>query len=145
KDELRKHSGVEVTLPTRGSKGSAGYDFCSPIGFKLQVGETIMLWTDVKAKMLSDEVLMLHIRSSVGSKGVVLTNGVGVIDSTYYGNISNDGNIGMKLKNNGSEEFSIEEGDRIAQGVFNKFLVIDGDLDDDLLERVGGYGSTNRK
>ena len=145
KEEFRKHKGVDIKLPTRGSKGSAGYDFYSTKDFLLKKGETIMLWTDVKACMLHDEVLLIYVRSSMGAKGLNLTNNVGVIDSTYYSNISNDGNIGMKLKNAGDEDIYVKTGDRLAQGVFSKFLVTSDDDDKTLPDRVGGYGSTNKQ
>ncbi|MGL6185493.1 MAG: dUTP diphosphatase [Clostridium chrysemydis] len=144
KDEKRVHAGVEIILPKRGTKGSAGYDICSPISFELKPNEEIMIFSDVKAYMQLDEVLKLYVRSSMGMKGLFLKNTVGIIDSTYYSNESNDGNIGMKLVNKGNNVIKIEAGERIAQGVFLKFLTVDGDSDENLEERIGGYGSTGK-
>lgn len=144
KDEKRLHVGADIILPKRGTKGSAGYDICSPISFELKPNEEIMIFTDIKAYMQLDEVLKIYVRSSIGMKGLFLKNTVGIIDSTYYSNESNDGNIGMKLVNKGNNIIIINSGERIAQGVFMKFLTVDGDSDDDLEERVGGYGSTGK-
>ena len=57
-------------------------------------------------------------------------------------NESNDGNIGIFLKNNGTKEFKINIGDRIGQGAFMPFLVSDNGNTDKV--RKGGYGSTGK-
>lgn len=142
--EKRVYGDIDIILPKRGTKGSAGYDICSPLSFELKPNEEIMIFTDVKAYMQLDEVLKLYVRSSMGMKGLFLKNTVGIIDSTYYSNKSNDGNIGMKLVNKGDDIIKINSGERIAQGIFVKFLTVDGDSDDDLEERIGGYGSTGK-
>lgn len=49
-------------------------------------------------------------------------------------------NIGVFLKNIGTEDYIIKEGDRIAQAMFVPFLVADNGNTDK--ERVGGFGST---
>ena len=94
--------------------------------------------------MLEDEVLELVPRSSIGfKKGLMLVNTVGVIDSDFYENPSNDGNIGFKFKNLTDKEVVIEAGERVLQGIFKKYLIID---DDEPITnvRVGGTGSTGR-
>jgi dUTP pyrophosphatase len=94
--------------------------------------------------MQENEVLMLYVRSSIGvKKGVVLSNGTGIIDSSYYSNPSNDGNIGISLFNTSNKEVHIKAGERIAQGVFIQYLVTD---DDNVLnnERAGGFGSSGK-
>ena len=94
--------------------------------------------------MQEDEVLMLYVRSSIGiKKGLTLSNGTGIIDSSYYENPSNDGNIGIALYNTTEKIVRIEKGERIIQGVFMKYLTVDNDT---VLhqERIGGIGSSNR-
>jgi dUTP pyrophosphatase len=132
-------------LPVRGSKDSAGYDFYLPEDVHLHPGEsTGILFTNVKAYMLSGENLDLHIRSSVGIKyNVVLSNVTGIIDMDYYGNQNNEGNIGIALVNLGKKIVSFKKGDRIMQGIFRPFLVSDNCNSEE--ERQGGYGSTNKK
>lgn len=140
KNEHRKHQG-EITLPTRASEHSAGYDFYSPVDVTIQPNESVLIFTDVKAHMYWDNVLMLFVRSSMGKHPVVIANGTGIIDSDYYGNIDNDGNIGFRLLNLGSTPYKITRGDRIGQGVFVKYGTI---KDDDTAGlRTGGFGSTN--
>ena len=133
----------KATLPKRGTKYSAGYDFYtaneSPI--EIGAGETVTIPTGIKAYMNSDEVLLIHVRSSVGIKrGLVLTNATGVIDSDYV-NSANGGNIIIALYNNSGYTQTIQPKERIAQGIFMKYLTTDDDKASG--ERKGGIGSTN--
>lgn len=141
KDEHRKHLNKEINYPRRGSKGSAGYDFYTPESFSIKSKETKIVWTDIKAYMKEDEVLKIYIRSSIGiKKGLILSNGTGIIDKDYYSNPSNDGNIGIAITNISEKEVQINENERIAQGIFVKYLLVDND--DSTEERLGGIGST---
>ena len=148
-DEHRKYDDGETVaqgyIPQRGTKGSAGYDLCTPISFEINPGETYMLWTNIKAYMLQDEVLWIDVRSSVGiKKHVYLENVIPIIDSDYFSNPKNDGNIGLCLRNNGEWIVSFEKGDAICQGLFMKYLITDDDCPK-TEERVGGIGSTTKK
>lgn len=132
-------------LPIRADRCSAGYDFSTPELVIIEPNGKVLIWTNIKAYMLEDEVLELYVRSSIGiKKGLVLANTVGVIDSSYYGNLDNDGNIGICLKNTSDKTVVLEAGERIAQGIFKKYLVADND---NFLKkkRTGGIGSSNEK
>ena len=141
KDECRKNPNVEIQLPTRATEHSAGYDFYSPIDVTIEPGKSCLIFTDVKAHMYYDNVLMLYVRSSMGKHPVVIANGTGIIDCDYYGNVDNDGNIGLRLLNLGETPYVIKAGDRIGQGVFLKYGITKND--DALGSRSGGFGSTN--
>lgn len=131
----------DIELPERQTKDSAGYDICVAKAGTIAPGETKVFPTGLKAYMLSDEFLGIHIRSSVGIKrGLVLGNITGVIDSDYYDNSDNEGHIMIALKNIGSEPQTISDGERIAQGIFYKYLKVDGDKV--VVKRSGGIGST---
>jgi dUTP pyrophosphatase len=131
-----------TALPVRSDAKSAGYDFHSPIDFLLHPGEKRILFTNVKAFMEDDEVLSLYPRSSMGiKKGLMLSNTVGIIDSSYYENESNDGNIGLPLLNTSGKGMEIKRGDRLAQGIFTKYLLAEGDAPTSDA-RTGGFGST---
>lgn len=135
---------VEIKLPTRADKGSAGYDFYMPKDVTVLPNQTIVFSSDVKAYMQDDEVLLMYVRSSIGIKrGLGLPNGTGIIDSTYYSNPSNDGNIGIALHNNTGKTVELKKGERVVQGIFTKYLVVDND--EVLAEkRVGGTGSSGK-
>ena len=143
KQSMKKHFDT-VTLPTRGSKISAGYDFYLPTDITIKPNEKICVWSDVKAYMQEGEVLMVHVRSSIGiKKGLMLSNLTGVIDADYFENENNDGNIGIALYNYSNEVVELSKGERICQGVFMPFLVADNGNTDK--ERTGGIGSTNKE
>ena len=143
RDDARKHKDVEIILPTRGSKISAGYDFYSPVDIEIQPNSKVTIWSDVKTYMGDNEVLLLFVRSSIGiKKGLRLSNSTGVIDSDYYSNVSNDGNIGIALHNYTSEVVRIEKGERVCQGVFVPFLTADTGNTDTV--RNAGIGSTGK-
>ena len=103
-----------------------------------------IIWTDVKAYMQDDEMLNLYIRSSLGIKnGLMLCTSVSVIDSSYYNNEGNDGNISIAVVNTTGVTVELKAGERIAQGVFTKYLK--ADVDEVLAsERIGGSGSSGK-
>lgn len=144
-EEFRKHPNVDIQLPIRGDSRSAGYDIRTPIRIELQPNERVLVFTDIKAYMLPDEVLEIHVRSSIGvKKNIVLSNITGIIDSSYYGNPSNDGNIGLTLWNTSDKVQVLEANERVCQGIFKKYLVADNDNIANN-ERTGGFGSTGVK
>ena len=143
-DQHRQHPGTEIQLPRRGSQRSAGYDLHTPVDFTLAPAARTVIVTDLKAYMLPDEVLSVYPRSSVGLRGVMLTNTVGVVDADYHSNPDNDGNIRLSLHNIGPEGFTARAGDRIAQAIFTKYLLADGDNFTAGPERQGGSGHTGR-
>lgn len=102
--------------------------------------------TGIKAKMPSDEMLLLYNRSSNPLKRFLfLANGVGVIDSDYYNNEGNEGHIMFQFINLGPTPITIKKGERIGQGIFQKFLLTtDVEITQDV-ERTGGFGSTNKE
>lgn len=139
-EDKRKTMG-EVALPTRGSSTAMAYDFYANETYSVMPNEIVKVWTDVKAYMQDNECLVLNVRSSMGGK-FMLANTQGWIDQDYYSNESNDGNIGVFLKNISNEVQTIFKGDRIAQGAFFNFLVADNGNTDAI--RTGGFGSTNK-
>lgn len=140
KDEHRKNEG-EINLPTRATENSAGYDFYSPVDAVIPPHEMIMVWTDVKAHMYYDNALLIIPRSSMGKQPVMIANTIGLIDSDYYSNENNDGNIGFRLLNLGDTPYEIKAGDRIGQGIFIKYGTVKND--NTTATRTGGFGSTN--
>ena len=132
-----------IKLPERKTEYSCGYDFCTPYDVVLFPDDRVIIPTGIKAvDMPSDVGLMLYIRSSIGIKhGVVFSNGTGVIDADYANNESNDGDIHLALYNESLVPIGFNAGDRIAQGVFMRYLTVDDDTASG--KRKGGIGSTN--
>ena len=133
-----------IKLPKRATKGSAGYDFYSPLAFTLKPGETIKIPTGIRAYMREDYVLTVFPRSGLGFKfRLQLNNTVGIIDSDYYYS-DNEGHIFIKLTNDSNEGKVLElaAGNGFAQGIFLPFGITEDDEVTDV--RNGGFGSTTK-
>lgn len=129
-------------LPKRATKNSMAYDFYSPEDFKVEPKGTYFLKTGIKANMNSDEGLILNPRSSMGKKNIMFANTNGWIDSDFYNNEDNEGEIGLLFYNFGEEVWEVKRNDRIAQGMFVKYLVTDDD--ETTNTRKGGWGSSGK-
>ena len=130
----------EILLPRRGTPRSAGYDFYSPYQVVIPPHGSVFIPSWVKCvDMPEDAVLKIYIRSSLGiKKGLCLSNGTGIIDSDYVWG------IGVSIYNRTDAEVKIEEGERFAQGVFERYFIASDDCPIEG-ERVGGFGSTGKK
>ncbi len=134
----------DFKLPKRATTHSAGYDFYSPEDVFIP-GKGIVTYvkTGVKAKMQEDEFLMLCNRSSnPKKKELVLMNGVGVVDSDYYSNPDNDGEICFAMSSLNETGSTIKKGEIIGQGIFQKYYTTEDDNAES--QRVGGFGSTTK-
>lgn len=134
-----------LKTPKRATKGSAGYDFYSPITFTLRPGDSIKIPTGIRVHIDDGWWLACFPRSGLGFKyRLQLDNTVGVIDSDYYYS-DNEGQIFAKLTNDGvtGRSVTIEEGDAFMQGVFLPYGIALGD--DAQNVRNGGFGSTDEK
>ena len=128
-------------LPSRATNKSCGYDFYAINDVTIKPGQIVKIPTGYKAKFLSDEMLFLIIRSSIGFKyNVRMCNQVGVIDADYYNNEENEGHMFVSLQNEGDKDFCIEKGQAYCQGIFVKYLTC-GDKVSKV--RTSGIGSTD--
>ena len=142
--KLTKEDYGNYELPQRSTTNSAGYDFKALESFTLKPNETKKIPLGIKAQMNNDEMLMIFVRSSQGFKyNIRLCNQVGIIDSDYYNNIENEGHIWIRLQNEGKQDYKVEKGDKICQGIFTKFLIVD-DEKENKNQRTGGFGSTGK-
>jgi dUTP pyrophosphatase len=102
----------------------------------------LLVPTGIKAYMQPDEMLMIVNRSSGPLKrGMILPNGIGIVDADYYNNSNNEGELFVQLTNFGLFDRKIKKGDRIAQGIFVPFLMTDDDNNKGI-KRTGGFGSS---
>ena len=137
--------GREYPLPEYATDGSAGMDLraCLVETLHLQPGQTKLLPTGI-AIHISDPGLaaVLLPRSGLGHKhGIVLGNLVGLIDSDYQGQLY------VSCWNRGSEPFTVEPGERIAQMIFVPVVRAGFEVVEDFADSnrgVGGFGHTGR-
>lgn len=138
--------GNELPLPAYATPGSAGLDLraCLDAPLTLAPGETQLLPTGM-AIHIKDPSLCATIlpRSGLGHKhGIVLGNLVGLIDSDYQGQLM------VSCWNRGTQAFTIEPGERIAQLVILPVVQAHFTLVEefDQSERgEGGFGSSGRQ
>jgi dUTP pyrophosphatase len=138
--------GDQIPLPAHATEGSAGMDLraCIDQTITLEPGETELIPTGI-AIHIEDPGLAATIlpRSGLGHKhGIVLGNLVGLIDSDYQGQLF------VSCWNRGSDSFTIEQGDRIAQLVFVPVVQADFEVVDDFYESrrgAGGFGHSGHK
>lgn len=137
--------GREIPLPQFATPGSAAMDLraCLDGPVTLQAGARAVIPTGLAMALPSaDYVALVFARSGLGIKqGVCLSNGVGVIDSDYRGEIA------VGLVNLSDAPYTVQPGDRIAQlmvtPVVQPRVHLVPELDE--TERgAGGFGSTGR-
>ncbi len=135
-----------IQLPRRATAQAAGYDIEAAEDIVVPVFQPGMkptlIPTGLKAYCQADECYFVLNRSSGANRGIALANGVGLIDADYYENPANDGHFCVIVFNVSDHDLLIKKGDRIAQVVFQKFLIADGDATQAKIHRKGGLGST---
>ncbi len=142
---IKEYQDKGINLPVRKTKYSAGYDVEAAEdivipSFKKGIKPTLIP-TGLKAYCMEDEYYMLVNRSSGPKKGLVMANGIGIIDHDYYNNQSNEGHFYFQYFNMKDEDVTIHKGDIIGQVIFQKYLMVDGDHAEG--QRTGGFGSTD--
>ena len=133
-----------IQLPKRATKGSAGYDFYTPMSFCLAPNETIKIPTGIRVEMQEGWVLTIHPRSSLGFKyRLQMDNTTGIIDEDYFYS-DNEGHIFVKLTNdtNTNKDVVLQQKEAMVQGIFLPFGICEDD--DATTIRNGGFGSTNK-
>ena len=132
-------------IPERGSKFSAGYDLSADINKNILIRphETVKIPTGLSFEVPEGYFGGLYARSGLATKqGLRPANAVGVADSDYRGEYI------VALHNDSDATRIIEPGQRIAQVVFQPYLVCELKEYDDLTQTErgsGGFGSTGNK
>jgi len=141
--KVKKMNSNSMPLPTYATAASAGVDLCADLKERLIVnpGEDVKIPTGLAIELPSQSVVALvFARSGLASRhGLGLTNGVGVIDSDYRGEIQ------VLLQNLGHDPVTINPGDRIAQMAFMPVFHALFEEVSELKETprgAGGFGST---
>ena len=135
-----------INLPVRKTKHSAGYDVEAAEDVVIPPytpgAKPTLIPTGLKAYCAEDEWYMLVNRSGGPKKGFVMANSIGVIDSDYYNNETNDGHFYFQYWNFNNQDLVIHKGDVIGQVIFQKYLLVDNDQAEGV--RTGGFGSTDK-
>lgn len=142
-ERISAYQDADLPLPERKTAASAGYDIVAAEDAVLAPGRVTLIPTGIKAYMQPDEYLGIHIRSGLAVKNALsLVNGQGIIDADYYDNPGNEGHILIAVFNHGPATVTAKRGERVAQGIFYRYLRADGDAA--TADRRGGIGSTGK-
>lgn len=132
-------------LPMRQTDGSAGYDLHAAIEAPstVQPGDTLAVPTGLAMEIPHGYAGMIFTRSGLGVKhGIVVKNGVGVIDSDYRGELR------VALYNCDKEPYTVTPGERVAQLVLlpvGILPVTEVQQLDETERGTGGFGSTGKE
>lgn len=137
--------GKEFPLPHYATDGSAGMDMRACLDGPLVIapGETTLIPTGLAIHVEDSGLAAILLpRSGLGHKhGIVLGNLVGLIDSDYQGQVF------VSCWNRGSERFTINPGERIAQMVIVPVVRANFEIVDEFVASdrgAGGFGHTGR-
>ena len=137
-----KKTDPRAVLPSRATPGSAGMDLRALLA--VPPGGRVSVPTGIAIGLPSPETVgLVYARSGLAVKhGLALSNGVGVIDSDYTGELR------VGLVNLSDATYTIEPGERIAQLVIAPVLlpeIVETDELEQTVRGAGGFGSTGRR
>lgn len=130
-------------IPQYQTQGSAGFDFCSIQDITIKPQESALIKTGLAFEIENGYELQIRPRSGLALKNkITVLNSPGTIDSDYRGE------IGIILINHSKEDFNIQCGDRIAQGIIAQvsFATFEEVTELSSTQRgEGGFGSSGIK
>jgi dUTP pyrophosphatase len=132
-----------VALPSYGTNESAGFDLAAAHDLVIPAGEVALVRTGLVIEVPAGHFLGIFARSSTPLKrGLMVANGVGVVDSDYSG--PND-EIMIQLLNFTGVPVHVAKGDRLAQGIVLPSPRVAWDEVSDIRAATrGGFGATGR-
>lgn len=140
---FKKLTGTAI-VPTKATAFSAGYDLYvdTDRDIEIQPGEVMPFYTGISFEIPDGYFGQIHSRSGLSTKhGLVLANGVGVVDSDYRGN------VGVPIRNVSDRPVTVVAHERVAQIIFQKVPDV-GMYEADMLTKTergnSGFGSTGR-
>lgn len=133
------------SMPTYATPGAAGLDLTAAIDLpaELRAGQRMKLPTGIQVEIPEGYQGQIVPRSGLADRaGISLTNCVGTIDSDYRGEVQ------ILLVNHGSEAYTFEPGERIAQLVLMPIPLVEvievDQLSHSAVRGTGGFGSTGK-
>ncbi|MEI3254474.1 MAG: dUTP diphosphatase [Candidatus Gastranaerophilaceae bacterium] len=134
----------KVTVPCYQTEGAAGMDLCAFLNepVTLKSLERKLIPTGLKMELPQGYEAQVRPRSGMSIKhGITLVNCVGTIDEDYRGELC------VPVINLSTEEFTIQNGDRIAQMIISPVTKAEISVVTELSDTQrgeGGFGSTGK-
>ncbi|MCC7009300.1 MAG: dUTP diphosphatase [Acidobacteria bacterium] len=134
----------DLALPSYQTAGAAGFDLASSLGMTIGPGEVALVPTGLVIEVPAGHFLAIFARSSTPlRRGLMVANGVGVVDSDYCGP---GDEIKIQVINVTSRPVTVEAGDRLAQGVVLPFVRVAWQETREIgRETRGGFGATGTR
>jgi dUTP pyrophosphatase len=135
---------ADVALPRYQTAGAAGFDLAASEAVTIEPGQIALVPTGLVIEVPDGHFLGIFARSSTPlRRGLMVANGVGVVDSDYCGATDE---IKIQVLNFTSSPVSVAAGDRLAQGVFLPYVRADWrEVDEIDRQARGGFGSTGQR
>ena len=134
----------EVQLPSYKTSGASGMDLMAFVKSSVTIKPktSFLVPTGLSIAFSEDYEVQIRPRSGLAAKNnISILNTPGTIDSDYRGEIK------VIIYNHGSEDFIINNGDRIAQMILMPVVKMDLEETSDLPKTIrgeGGFGSTGK-
>ncbi|MBM3750145.1 MAG: dUTP diphosphatase [Acidimicrobiia bacterium] len=130
-----------VPLPSYQTAGAAGFDLASNVEMTIAPGAIVLIPTGLVVEVPAGHFLGIFARSSTPLKrGLIVANGVGVLDSDYCGPADE---LKIQVMNVTERPVTVLKGERIAQGVVLPYVRVDIEEGTGATAvSRGGFGST---
>ena len=131
-----------LPLPSYKTEGSVAVDLYAREAMIIEPHQVVLVPANIIVKTPPGYFFMIISRSSTPlKKGLMLANGVGIVDQDYCGE---DDEIKLQLVNLGPKPVEIGRGERLAQGMFVRIDRVRWDEVDTMgvAESRGGFGTT---
>ena len=133
-------SSSDANLVLKGSMER--FYFQLPENTTLKSKEFRIIKSGLKWQVAEDEFILISLFTQDNGY-LKLANGVGIVDSDYFDNPDNEGEIGFPLLNTGYIPIDLSRGKILGVGIVVKYFTIDNDIAAG--KRVGGFGSTDKE
>ena len=131
---------ASVSLPARETAGAAGFDLAAAADVTIAPRAIALIPTGLVIKVPDGYFLGIFARSSTPLKrGLMVANGVGVIDSDYCGPRDE---VKVQVLNFTDAPVHVKRGDRLAQGIFMQYAPPEWEEGEAADKSRGGFGST---
>src|SRR5688572_18606173 len=130
-----------VGLPEPATAGAAGFDLASAVDVVIPPHQIRLVGTGLVIAVPDGHFLGIFARSSTPLKrGLMVANGVGVVDADYSGPRDE---IKVQLLNLTNETVTVTRGDRLAQGIVLPAPAVTWEeVSEMAVPTRGGFGST---
>ncbi len=132
-----------LPLPVYQTAGAAAFDLTAREAVTIEPGAVGYVPMNIALETPHDHFLLIAARSSTHKKGLIMANGIGIIDPDFRG----DGDeIKAAYYNFTAKPVLIEKGERIAQGTFVTISRPEWEEAGTLENKTrGGFGTTGKK